>query len=75
MAKMRVEDMYWRIYADHKLKIYTLTMVPLSEPSHHELVAHVETLRAIARGLRMQGWRSCQRRAFEILIRQETAQS
>jgi hypothetical protein len=68
----KVEDIYWRIYADHRLKVFTLTMVPLSEPTHHELVAHKETLSAIAKGLQAVGWKSCQRRLFELYVRKGT---
>jgi hypothetical protein len=68
-AKIKVEDIYWRIYADYKLKIFTLTMVPLSEPTHHELIAHEVTLTAIAQGLQAVGWKKCQRRLFEVYVR------
>ncbi len=73
MAKVRVEDLYWRLYADNQHKVFTLTMVPLSEPTHHELVAHKDTLKAIAQGLQVIGWTSCQRRAFEVVVRKQVA--
>jgi hypothetical protein len=73
MANLKVEDLYWRIYADHQLKIFTFTMTPLKEPTHHELVAHKDTLKAIAKGLRTIGWQEHQRRVFELCVRKGTA--
>jgi len=69
---IKVEDMYWRLYADHKLKIFTLTMVPLSEPTHHEINAHEKTLKAITKGLQAVGWQKCQRRAFEVYVKKQS---
>lgn len=69
---VKVENIYWRIYADHQLKIFTHTMVPLSEPTHHELVAHEDILNAIAKGLTAIGWTKCQRKLFEMYVRNGT---
>lgn len=66
---IKADDLYWRIYADDKLKIFTLTMVPLQGTSHHALVASETTLKAIAEGLVAVGWTQCQRRAFEVIVR------
>lgn len=69
---IKVEDIYWRMYIDIKLKAFTLTMVPLSEPSHREIVTDEETLKAIAKGLESLGWQRCQRRLFEMYVRKGT---
>jgi hypothetical protein len=70
---IKVEELYWRLYADYQHKVFTLTMVPLSEPTHHELVAHKETLKALAQGLQAIGWTPCQRKAFESVVRRQVS--
>lgn len=70
---IKANDMYWRMFIDSNLRIFTITVLPLSEPTHQELVADEPTLRKIVELLVDDGWMQCQRRAFEMCVRLGTA--
>jgi hypothetical protein len=66
---LKANDMYWRMFIDSKLRIFTITVLPLSEPTHQEFVASEATLRKIVELLVDDGWIQCQRKAFEMCVR------
>lgn len=62
---IKAEEIYARIYVDCKLKLFTLTGVPLKRPTHLPIVAPESALMKLKESLVDQGYTWVTRQLFE----------